>query len=189
MPGLDADGYVKVPAPTSSAFGSFPAAARDETGWVLSWRGNDRESASYVQWLSEDFGVVGEPLIVPVEFIGKLSLPQSERAIEIFDGRVWLATETGSLKLELTVIEDRMVVERRVLVSHSLADDCARGDCPTPPPFDARNLEMVTWQDELWLGFADQTHRPMLPEPSIRPYRMVRVKPGCTYRAAYDELM
>jgi hypothetical protein len=46
--------------------------------------------------------------------------------------------------------------------------------------FAVSDMESAGWGDEIWLGFYDQSG------PGAQPYRVVRAKPGCTYRSDYD---
>jgi hypothetical protein len=85
------------------------------------------------------------------------------------------------------------VESRRDLITHSAAK------CPTTDPcvidstqsLDLRVPLAKTWKDELWLGFQDlsrQSSAQNIPG-SEQPYRIVRIKEGCTYKSFHDQFL
>src|SRR5262249_23213151 len=99
------------------------------------------------------------------------SWPQLSRRADSW----WMSVELNGRKIDAYTLNEGGVTSRSRLVTHTCVDAIVCG-------FDVRNHASVVWGDELWYGFWDFT------DGSNEPYRIVRVKDGCTYSSMRDIL-
>jgi hypothetical protein len=87
----------------------------------------------------------------------------------------WWIGGTNTLSMSEYQVINGALAGRRELVTYSKFGT----------KFDVRHLESANWNDELWLGFQDNTDT----SGKEHPYRVILAKPGCTYRSMYEEAL
>jgi len=117
---------------------------------------------------ADAIGIAGDPLPPPAS--GNLYDSNEWLTIQpLQGGGSWIAG-TNTLAMNEFVVDPAGVSVRRELVSYSNA----------LTKFYVSNFESTQYGDELWLAFLDQTG------PKTQPFRVVRVKPECTYESMFD---
>jgi hypothetical protein len=115
--------------------------------------------------------------LVPNPFDAKIYDWNRELVIQASSGGWWLAGNPNYRSIDEYMVSNAQLTSRRTLVTFS---DQALS---TGFGFDSRHFESVAWNGELWLGFEDNSNTDPTAE---HPYRIIRVKPGCTYRSMTD---
>ncbi len=170
--------------PESSKFSGWPAVALDGEQVVLGWMGQNIDNDSYVQRLN---GFVPEtPAIVIPEPAGGMRQRVLSRT-----SKGWMMMGKIHAHIDAFEIEGDALAEQRPVVTHSF-ESCWRTDtCDTSlsPGLDARNLQLLRYQDELWFGFLDYSDSFDHDDQSdpLIGYRIVNAASKCAYPSLYDE--
>jgi hypothetical protein len=124
---------------------------------------------------------VGAALVVPELGPG---FGNRDKALARWRQNWWMGLHVFP-RIEAYTLSDTEVLEHRILVTDSRCPDT----CPLGVHFDVRTFSAVMWGEDLWFGFEDFTNNFGTSEEHpvrSKPYRIVRIKDGCTYRSAYD---
>lgn len=98
-------------------------------------------------------------------------------AIEPLANGWCLAGNPNYRSIDEYVVQGATLASRRTVVTYS------QHALATGHGFDTRYFESIEYDGELWLGFQDNSDTDAT---AVHPYRIIRVKPGCTYRSMTD---
>jgi hypothetical protein len=134
-----------------------------------------------IQTLDQTLAADADTIFVPGELVpnpldAKIYDWNRELAIQPSAGGWWLAGNPSSI--DEYVVQAGQLASRRTAVSYS---DEAASHAASALNF--RHFESVKWNDEIWLGFQDTSNQDANAE---QPFRIIRVKPGCTYQSMTD---
>lgn len=149
-------------------------------GAAVALSGAGGEENTFVQPFDTTLAATENVIPLPGKATNNSNYPydwNQQLTIQVGAGGWWLAGLTTSRSIDEYVVKDRLLTSRRTLVTYS-GQAFATGH-----GFDARYFESVEWNGELWLGFEDNSNTDTGAE---HPYRIIRVKPGCTYRSMTD---
>ena len=95
----------------------------------------------------------------------------------------WWLFSIAESGVYLYEIRDHEIIGQWTLIEHPVGACIFEGaTCPevdTFAGFDVDSPYAYAWNDELWFGFRDNSQDPNT--PTLHPYRVVRVLPGCSY--------
>jgi hypothetical protein len=165
----------------------FPGAALEKDDVLLSWM--DVYKDSYVQRVT-DLAPAGNAIVIPFEDDEPWGL--GHRALSKATGGWTMLAESISVHLDAFDIANDAIVDRRTVVRKHAFESCWKSQtCPANfPGLDARYLDLVRYQDELWLGFLDNSDGYTNPEThpvQLLAYRIVDARAPCLFDSLYDE--
>ncbi len=174
IPGIGPTGSEVITAnglPLDSVASGWPAIASDGTRALAAWQWYGTIYKTYLQ-LVDSGSETGDGLAIHDD-----PCCSSRKALARSEDGWWLAVMRPDGVTEYR-LSDTEVVATSPLVTWP---GCEPG-CGTE--FDLRTFSTVRWQDELWFGFWDFTAKGF--GYLIRPYRIVRIQEGCSYRTMHE---
>lgn len=170
--------------PESSKFAGWPAVAADGKDTLVSWQGMGLSNETYVQRLS-DGSPASSAIVVPEPEGGM------RQRVLTRTSKGWLMMGKIYAHIDAFEIEGDSLVAQRSVITHSFESCWKTDSCPDwPVAMDARNLQLVRWQDEILFGFLDESDAYIDPETHpevLEAYRVVNATSDCRYRSLYDE--
>jgi hypothetical protein len=183
LPGTEATGSVLIQAQGGvTAAGEQPAIGTDGERALLGW--------------FDTMGPEGQTDLQPLQHTTRigdaLRLPNTSwltwpaaRVITRWQGNWWTGEVVAADGVRQSLVSDSALLSQALLVINERCTDCLPGQGEN---LDARALGFATWEDELWFGFWDLSDSfiPSELHPvATMPYRIVRVKPGCSYITSF----
>ncbi len=168
----------------SSKFAEWPAVAVDGDDAVLGWEGMGLDNESYVQRLNS-FAPAAPAIVIPEPGGGM------RQRVLTRSPQGWLMMGKIHAHIDAFEIEGNAITAQRPVVTHSFESCWKTDSCPDwPVAMDARNLQLVRWQDDVLFGFLDYSDNYLdsaaHPDPLVA-YRIVNPASDCQYRSLYDE--
>lgn len=168
----------------SSKFADWPAVAVDGDDAVLGWEGMGLDNESYVQRLTS-FAPAAPAIVIPEPGGGM------RQRVLTRSPKGWFMMGKIYAHIDAFEIEGNAIAAQRPVVTHSFESCWKTDSCPDwPVAMDARNLQLVRWQDDVLFGFLDYSDNYLDPATHPDPlvaYRIVNAASDCQYRSLYDE--